>query len=478
MAQRPNFLIMMADQHSPHLMGCAGDPVVRTPNFDRLAKRGVIFDNCYCSGPVCGPSRMGFMTGRYCSENNSWTNRCFLPSDVPTFAHALGAGGYEVVLGGRMHFMGPDQRHGFQRRIIGDVGGGVGFEHIPPANGQSRQSVTVAGPGRTMFTAYDAAVLEACSEYMDEKGHQDAEAPFCLVAGFVCPHNPYISPKPLFDYYYDRVELPELPAGYLENMPPVMQEWRERRGIHDLSEEEVRIARAGYYGLVEYFDGIIGGMLEALEDAGLAENTIVIYCSDHGEMAGENGLWFKSNFYEGSVRVPLIISAPGRFMEGVRRPELASLVDIAPTLIELAEAPEIPVLSGRSLVPLLTQQAVSDWRDEVFSEHIKLSGDVPSKMMRSGPWKFIHYEGHPPILFNLDEDPHEFVNRADDPELHNLVRQLHYRALQGWDPERALGILKRRKRDYDIMAGWQQAKYSPDRELWPTPAGSNVWPEE
>ena len=338
MSERPNILFLLSDQHSPRVMGCAGDPTVRTPHLDALAESGVMFENAHCGSPLCVPSRMSMMTGRHCSDIDVWTNSCFLSSNIPTFCHSLGAAGYENLLAGRMHFMGADQMHGFHRRLIGDVGsyaiGGPGpnFINIPRAGcGMDRACVEVAGPGRSTYQAYDDAVLEACEQYLTQRAHDGGDRPFFLTAGFVLPHCPFVAPKKLYDYYYENLPLPQMPEGYFADMPPAMQKWREERGIHDLSEEEIRAARAGYYGLVEYFDGIVGRLMARLEATGLLDNTIVIYSSDHGESAGENGLWWKGQFYQSSVGVPFIVSAPGRFPAGLRRRENISLLDLGPT---------------------------------------------------------------------------------------------------------------------------------------------------
>ena len=163
--ERPNILLILSDQHNPHILGCAGDEVARTPYLDGLAARGVTFDAAYCPSPLCVPSRMSLMTGRHPYQNEVWTNAGMLGSEIPTFAHALGAAGYEVALGGRMHFVGPDQRHGFERRLIGDVlaafpgGPGPDLGPVPlSTTGQCRESVLIAGPGRTGYQAYDDAV--------------------------------------------------------------------------------------------------------------------------------------------------------------------------------------------------------------------------------------------------------------------------------------------------------------------------------
>jgi len=485
MADKPNVLLIMSDQHNPQVMGCAGDELVRTPNLDALAARGVRFGNTYCACPLCVPSRMALLTSRHCQDIEVWTNACTLGSDIPTFAHALGAASYDTVLGGRMHFVGPDQRHGFHQRLLGDVGcshpGGPApnLGPIPlSTTGQSRPSVEISGPGRSAYQAYDDAVADACNDYLQERAAEGSDKPFLLVTGFVLPHCPFIAPKQLYDYYYENMYLPEIPDGYLENMHPVMQGWRERRGIDDLTDEEIRKARAGYYGLVEYFDGIIGRLLQGLDEAGFGDNTVIVYVSDHGESAGENGLWWKSNFYEASAGVPMIISAPGRYPEGVVRDEVVSLLDIGPTLTDIAGAEPMAAIYGSSLTPLLSDDEAADWRDEAISELTSAGrGDPPGRMIRSGPWKLIQYQGYEPMLFNLDEDPDEFTDRAADPTCRQIRDELQARVTAEWEPDRAEAALARRARDRELLVNWRRAWEIEDKDHWYAPDSANVWPE-
>ncbi len=486
MTDRPNVLLLLSDQHNRNLLSCGADPYIRTPNLDALAAGGVRFDNAYCASPLCVPSRMTMLTARHCSDIRVWTNACYLASDIPTFAHALGAGGYETVLCGRMHFMGPDQRHGFHQRIAGDVadythpgtGRGPNFVNIHPAScGQTGRGVREAGPGRSNYMAYDVCVTEACTQWLMQRGAEGRDEPFCLVAGFVLPHCPFIAPKELFDYYYQILPLPEMPPGYLESMPPAMQAWRKSRQVCDLTDEEIRRARAGYYGVVEFFDGLIGQVLSALHASGLAEDTIVVYTSDHGESAGENGLWWKSQFYEHGVGVPMIWSGPG-LPAGQVRAEVVSLLDLGPTLAELTGSPPMPAVSGRRLTALL-QGDVTTWPNEAAAELIGLGDYIPGKMIRRDQWKLIHYEGYEPILFNLEEDPHEFVDRSADPDCRDVRDYLHDRVLCGWEPERALRELRRSARDRRLLVQWGQAWRNPPDEgnYCPTPDDAVVWPE-
>jgi len=480
-AGKPNILLIMSDQHHPHVMGCENDPVVRTPNLDRLAKRGVLFESCYCPSPLCVPSRMSFMTSRYPSHNGVWTNQCMLPSDIPTFAHALGAAGYETLLGGRMHFVGPDQQHGFEKRPVGQLSptyiGGRNRAIPPelfPGTGQTRPAVEISGPGRTGYQAYDEAVAEGCAHFL--RGRSRSDRPFCLVAGFVLPHCPFICPPEDWEYYLERVRLPEIPDGYLENLHPAMQLWRKNRGIEDLTEDEIRRARAGYYGIVTHFDRQVGKLLAALEESGLAEDTVVIYTSDHGEMAGENGLWWKSSFYEGSASVPLIVSWPGHVPEGERSQHVCNLVDLGPTMIDLAGAESLPDIDGRSLAPIVQGEAAG-WPDETFSEHYPSHGVPPTRMVRRGPWKLVHFDGYRPQLFNLDDDPNEWNDLGEDPQ-HGQVRdELHARVLAGWSAAHIEETLAERRRAHGVLSAWYRGVKPPTIGQWVAGPGDNVYPE-
>jgi choline-sulfatase len=228
-----------------------------------------------------------------------WGNDHVLNSALPTWAHAVGAAGYETALIGRMHFVGADQRHGFERRPLGKYSanhpgasrlGGPMFKDIPAStSGQTRECVEIAGYGRTTYQDFDDRVATAACAYLEEKAGTDGR-PFAAVAGFVLPHCPFFAPKELFDYYYERVDVPQPDPQELQREPAAVSQFKKRRNIHEpLPEERIRVARAAYFGLCEYFDRKVGQLLDTLDETGLSDNTLVVYCSDHGEMAGEHG---------------------------------------------------------------------------------------------------------------------------------------------------------------------------------------------
>jgi choline-sulfatase len=481
-SDRPNFLVLMSDQHSPHVAGCYGDRVVRTPHLDALAKDGVLFESVYCQSPVCVPSRMAFMSGQQPSATRVWSNSDSLPPDVPTFAHAMGASGYETALIGRMHFQGVDQSHGFEKLLVGNIT--PTYPHIPQtlpkhllvgAGGNSRAAATLAGPGRTAYEVHDDQVTAATVAYLARKG-RERDRPFCAVAGFVLPHAPYICPKADWNYYHDRVILPKVPENYFATLHPAMRAWRKNRRIEDLTDAEIRRARAAYFGLVTCFDRMVGRIMTALRESGLDRDTVVIYTSDHGDMAGEHGMWWKNSFYEGSVTVPLIVNCPARFRPRRVR-EVASLIDIGPTMIDLAGGVALPNATGVSLAPLLRGEN-TNWRNEAFSEFPAVLGVAAMRMVRSGKWKLVHYEGLRPQLFDLESDPEEFRDLGESPAHAEIRGKLHARVLEGWSAENMQSELARRARDREVMRKWGEQVKPPTPHAWKAPADANIFPEE
>ncbi|MHB1001772.1 MAG: sulfatase-like hydrolase/transferase [Armatimonadota bacterium] len=483
MAERPNILVIMSDQHNPHILGCEGDKVVKTPSMDRLAQNGILFENCYCPAPLCVPSRMSFMSSRYPYQNEVWTNICHLSSDIPTFAHSLSAAGYETVLCGRMHFCGPDQRHGFMKRLIGDVTGEYIGSPLPALTnyllqgaGASRKAAEIAGPGRTGYQLYDETVADTASGYIRDyaKNHKPDSDPFCMVAGFVLPHCPFVCPDDDFYMYYDQIDLPQFPDGYFENLHPAVKEWRRHFGIDNLTEDEIRRARSGYYGLVAHFDRQLGKVINAVEESGLSENTVIVYTSDHGEMAGEHGMWWKMNHYEGSASVPLMISWPGHYKAGIRKDQIVNLIDIGPTLIDIAGADPLPDVSGRSMLPIINGTD-DKWSNESFTEYCPNLGFPPSRMIRKGPWKLVHYDGYRPQLFNLHDDPMEYNDLGDNPDYANICKELTDRILDGWSASHMQEIVDRRFRYVDMHVKWFNEVKPSCPDLWSPPPGTNVF---
>lgn len=466
--KRPNILIIMSDQHHAGVMGCAGDPIVRTPNLDRLAAGGVRFNSAYCPSPLCGPSRMSFMTSRHPHEIGVWDNEDELKSDIPTFVHAFHSAGYDTILSGRMHFVGADQRHGFAKRLIGDVAptaylqGGWQLEkvvgNLRDTCGTHLSGIVKSGPGRTGYQAYDEAVTATTVDWLRQPP-QGGDTPFMVTVGYVAPHCPFVAPPDDFEYYRDKIAVADLPVpdealhprnaalrkGWgIDPAPPVDAQWR---------------ARVAYYGLTTFLDRQIGAVLDALDASGLADNTIVVYCSDHGECLGEHGMWWKSTFYEGSSHVPLIVSCPKRLKADVRH-ENVNLMDIGPTILALSGLEPLPGASGRSFASLLEDRA-GEWDDTTYAEY---AVDAVCRMVRSGPWKYNYYHGMAPELFNMEEDPGENNNLAGQSAYADIEQGLQELVLRNWDPE---WVQARKKQIYagrPLVANWVRTTNPPESD--------------
>ncbi|MEM9575116.1 MAG: choline-sulfatase, partial [Pseudomonadota bacterium] len=325
MAQsKPNILLIMADQLAPHFTACYGNKIAKTPHMDALADRGMRFDAAYCNSPLCAPSRFSFMSGQLISRIAAYDNASEFKATVPTFAHYLKALGYRTCLSGKMHFVGPDQKHGFEDRVTTDIYPSD-FAWTPDWEAHDEridkwyhnmQTVKESGMAHATYQIdYDDEVGYAANRWLfnharNKRGGEDA--PFAMVASFIHPHDPYVARPEWWNLYSDdEIDMPE------HVLAPEDQDPFSRRvmdGIEasytPLTQEEIIRARRAYYANVSYFDSKIGQLVQTLDEIGELDNTIVIVTADHGDMLGERGLWYKMNFFEHSARVPLVMAGP------------------------------------------------------------------------------------------------------------------------------------------------------------------------
>ncbi len=435
MNSQPNILIVMADQLAPQFLAAYGHPLVRTPNIDRLASAGVVFDAAYCNAPLCAPARYVFMSGRLPTRIGAWDNAAELSAEIPTYAHYLSHLGYHTALSGKMHFCGADQLHGFDRRLTTDVYP-ADFTWTPDWDDPQRaldwyhnmNVVREAGTCyRSSYLDYDDEVTFQARRYLYDLARDGGKAPFCLTVSYIHPHDPYVTRPEYWDLYRDQdIDLPATGAGDVDPDPHSCRLREAMRMDVDVSERQVRNARHAYYGSTSYVDERIGELLQSLGEAGFANDTVVIVTADHGDMLGERGLWFKMNWFEHSARVPLIVHAPARFSHR-RIGAAVSLVDVLPTLVDLATDAggfDYPTpLEGRSLLGHL---AGSGGHDEVFGEYCAEGTSTPIYMRRRGRWKLVTADGDPPQLYDLGEDPRESRNLAPlapdlDPQAQALL---------------------------------------------------------
>ena len=491
---QPNILYIHSDQHSPFVTGCYGDELVRTPHIDRLAADGAVFDSVYCCSPICVPSRMAMLTGRHPHQNQVWTNRHVLDSGIPTVAHSLGAAGYRPVLVGRMHARGPDQLHGYAERMLGDhvanhLGGSAqDMGVLTGTETPVRKTLQSAGPGKLAYQLLDEYRTAAAVDYLNQQGIRrrggETCIPFCLHVGFMLPHPPYVARRNTFEFYRKRIGPPRNPDTFAQVQHPFLRLWRQHTGAEDVSETEVLNVRAAYWALVSQVDSMIGQILEALERNELAENTIIVYTSDHGDMQGEHGLWWKHVFYEESVRVPLIVSWPGVVASGQRVDSVVGALDITATLLDAADAPSLPASAGRSLLPLITgataerSQARANWQNVAFSEYCEDQYSPPGgcyhRMVRQDEWKLIYYHGYAPQLFNLATDPSEQTDLAADPRFSDVRRALTERVLADWDPEAIRALMATKETDNKILQAWAEQIQPPDQYRWKVDPSMNA----
>ncbi len=413
--QGRNVVFIMSDEHSRRVLGSYGNPVVKSPNLDALAAGGTQFENAYCNCPICVPSRASFATGRYVHSIGYWDNAFPYRGTPESWGHRLHDTHHRCDSIGKLHYRGSDDPNGFDNEILplhvlkgeGDVQGML--RRPPPTRDSTGQLAGDAGAGNSTYLQYDRNIREEAMQWLKGVAGKRPDKPWCLFLSFVCPHFPLVAPPEFFNLYdLKKLPLPRLrdPADFPDH--PVLRKLREVQNYEDhfRNEDHVRTALAAYYGMVSFLDDNIGRVLKTLRDTGLDSDTLVIYTSDHGDNLGTRTFWGKSNMYEEAVGVPLILNGPG-IPAGHRVATPVSLVDAYPTIIdavgETATAEERK-LPGTSLLRLLDGQ---DADRTVFSEYHAVGSMTGIFMVRFGRYKYVHYDGYRPQLFDLDADPME-----------------------------------------------------------------------
>jgi choline-sulfatase len=484
--QRPNILLIIVDQLTAALTGAYGHPVVRTPHLDRLVREGVRFEAAYSNCPVCAPARGALMSGQYVSNCGAYDNAAPWPEDMVTMPHYLTLAGYDTVLSGKMHFVGADQLHGFRRRLVHNIYP-ADFKWTParqdpfalapgeepafrPTGGQASQYIgSAVHVGRWRNTlSYDEETHFRALEYLHAKGAEGRRAayvagrefedldtmrgrgrptrsetaddgapqPFFLCVSYHHPHEPFWPPRRYWDLYEGEpidvpARPPDLEAGY-----SVQDRWLNDYhgcGDHNLTDPQsaARVRRA-YYALVTYVDDKVGELMASLEENELADSTVVLFCSDHGDMLCEKGMVQKRCFYEWSARVPLIARFPGGWQANEKIDAPVSLIDLLPTVLDWTGVEERLPYDGQSLLGLIDG---SDLDERVAFSEIHSEGiHGPCYMVRSGRFKYIYVHERDEQLFDLEADPGEWKNLAGDPRFGDTARELKALILCRFDP--------------------------------------------
>jgi choline-sulfatase len=456
-AKRPNILMLFSDQHNARMAGFAGHSIVQTPNLDRLAAEGVVFDNAYCNSPLCSPSRQSFMAGLHCHHAGLWNNTASMPEDTVTWAHMLSLAGYETSLVGKMHFNGYQRMYGFDRRPVlegNDAGAhfyswGVRTSHVwtdplpyssTGPNNDPTASLLRTGPDvpqRQKIFQKDLEVLDVTLKMLREKGAHRDEQPWAICSSFVLPHPPFRCREDILQRYRGRGDLPVNIRGEGRD---VCDQWlfHWHGNMQRASEEAIRHAREVYFAMITEFDEYAGRILDCLKESGLDENTVVLYFSDHGEMAGEHGMWNKVTLLESSVRVPLVVRWPGHCEAGARVATPVSLVDLYSTFLDIAGA-ELPAslrVDGYSLVPLLEGRPQDFAGGDVFGEFEGEGWNHPRAFLRLGKYKYVYNHTADERLYDLDADPYEMNDLSRCPSHASMLLQTRAKLFADWDPAR------------------------------------------
>lgn len=410
-----NVVLLMSDEHNAFVSSVHGHPTVQTPNMERLAAMGTVFDHAYCPSPLCAPSRSAFMAGKPPHLVDVYNNANVISAEHPSYGAVLAAQGVHTVYAGKADVYTTADRLGFSellevkdRKPPGDT---TSLTHpgVPSGSGPARAE----GFGvRDDPFRNDNRVMDAAVTWLQERA-PGIDQPWSISINIGAPHFPHVVTQELWDRYSDAADLPALGPGEPAAQHPYARDLRDYFSTDGFTENQAKGLRQGYLGCVDYVDQQLGRLLDVLDSAGLRDDTVVIYTSDHGEMLGTFGMWWKCSMYEDSVRVPLIVAGPG-FGAGKRVATPVSLLDAQATIFH-ATGRERP--AGWWGEPLQTlQPGVAD--RTVFAEYHGHGTRSGSFMVRKGPWKLIHHLAAPHQLFNLERDPHELDDRYEsDPDV-------------------------------------------------------------
>lgn len=459
-----NLIIIMSDEHSPKALGCYGSDIVKTPNLDQLAARGTRFASAYCSSPVCIPARASFAVGKYIHQMGYWDNADAYDGAIPSWHHKLRERSHDVVSIGKLHFRKPDEDHGFTSEIIpmhiiegkGDLMGLVRSE-LPVRKGAYKMA-HYAGPGESQYTFYDREITARAQVWLREAAKRESDKPWVLFVSLVAPHFPLTAPPEHYYRYYDQnLPMPKLYDKSERPTHPYLVDYARSFNYDDYFDRDaVKRAIAGYYGLCSFLDENVGKILRSLEDSGLADNTRVVYTSDHGDNLGSRGLWGKSTMFEETAAVPLIMAGEG-IPVGKTVETSVSHVDVYPFILDAVGNHEPQLREGFPGTSLfdLAEGATPD--RNVMVEYHGMGSTTGAFMIRHGKYKYIHYIGYPAQLFDLEQDPEEMTDLASNPRYAQALDECRGRLLRMCDPDEADSRAKARQAELLAQNGGREA---------------------
>ena len=425
-----NLIIIMSDEHQAKALGSVNHPFVKTPNLDKLASNGINFTNAYTPCPICVPARASFATGLPVHKNRLWDNAMPYYGQLPSWGHMLQKVDVSVESIGKLHYRAQDDDDGFDQKHIpmmvykgvGMVWGSIRREHERKTRDQ-RMLGEYIGPGTSNYTDYDEAVVSQTIKWLENKSKDNNKKAWCLYVGLVAPNFPLVVPQEFYDMYPHKI-LPETKLnpkdGYIQH-PWIKKQKELRNDENDFKNEEERWAAiASYFGLCSFLDYNIGKIIDKVSECGFLDNTTIIYTSDHGDNVGARGLWGKSNMYEESAAIPLIVSSPK--IKPTKCDTPVSLLDLTETIVDHFGAKSPNNGPGESLYHIANNSP--DETRIIFSEYHASSSVSGAYMIRKSNWKYIYYEGFEPELFDLENDPEEINDLSKDPKYLNILVEL------------------------------------------------------
>ena len=436
-----NLLFILSDQHQGSAMGCAGHPLVQSPNLDRLAEAGTRFRNAYTPCAICVPARAALATGQYVHRIGNWDNGFPYAGGVKSWMHRLKECGYRVDSIGKLHFRSAEDDNGFCEEIeplhvvegIGDPASGIRDGSLIR---NSRSGIAEAGAGPSTYQAYDIRNRDNVIRWLRE--HADDDQPWVLFLSFVTPHPPFLSPPDTFARYpQERIELPPQwrEADWVRH--PEFEYMRRFFGYEEAFDEaSIRRLHAAYYGICTFLDTQIGQVLEAVDALDLSEKTRLIYSSDHGEQLGARGLFGKFTMYEESSAVPFIMSGPD-VPRGKVVDTPVSLIDCYPTVLSAVGCPPGDEDSTRPGESLWSIAQEADSERMVFAEYHAIGSRNAYYMLRDRRHKYVYHVAAPPQLFDLHADPLELQDLALDADerARDMLRRYERQLREILDPE-------------------------------------------
>lgn len=459
-----NLLILLSDEHNKRMLGVSGHSHVKTPNLDNLANEGVLFQNAYCNSPICVPSRAILATGRYNAEIGYWDNADPYDGKIPSWGHRAVEGNCDAVSIGKLHFLDDQAPTGFSEQInplnvVGGVGDLLGLirQELPVRKGAANMAKDV-GSGETTYSNYDKKIAEDATKWILNR--KAGDKPWVLFVSFVCPHFPLIAPPEFYDMYPENeVPWPLLYEEHQRSKHPYYEAMRKCMNYDDyFDEEKVRKATSAYFGLCSFLDHNVGLVLDALQNSQFADNTNIIYTSDHGDALGMRGMWGKSTMFEESAGVPMILKGPNLpKSKKIKTP--VSLVDIFPTVVDslnLSPNSRDIDLPGKSLLKIA--QETDDYERVVLSEYHAAASPVGAFMLRKGKYKYVYFaEGYDPQLFNLEEDPYEQNDLFSNENFKDILNSFYDHLLKICDPEAVNKRAKKEQNDKILKHGGIEA---------------------